>query len=97
MPLDKSGSYHMNPQAARMHDMAGDMGTGTAEQPLATVTLTKNADGTITCDDGTGQPSVHDNMQEALDYAGMKLGGDEEAGEMGGAEPSDSDIEGGEL
>lgn len=75
MPQDKAGAFHMNPANARMHDTAAPPVT---EEPTATVTLTKNADGTITCDDGTGQPSTHDNMQEALDYAGMKLGGGEE-------------------
>jgi hypothetical protein len=68
----------MNPGVAAMH------GTPAAAPPEEsdegqTITITKNSDGTVTCDDGSGQPTEHKSLDEALDYAKNALGGEEHA------------------
>lgn len=49
----------------------------TAAPQGQSITLTKMPDGTITCDDGSGAPpSVHNSLDDALNYAKTTLGGD---------------------
>ena len=49
--------------------------------PELTVTLTKSADGTITCDTGDGNPQRYATVERALEAAKMILeGGEEEPG-----------------
>lgn len=75
-----AAGYQMNPQIGRamaqepVPQADGDAGA-------QTITLTKNPDGTVTCDDGTGQPTTHQSVDEALTYASQKLGGAEPAGD----------------
>lgn len=79
--------YQMNPQVGRAMG-AAPSAPAAPEQPTQTITLTKNPDGTVTCDDGTGTPSVHQSVDEALSYAGQKLGasgGEQPAGDAAGA------------
>lgn len=50
-----------------------------------TVTLTKMADGTVTCDAGDGNPQPYGSVEEALDAAKeiLEPGGEEEMGDEG--------------
>lgn len=54
----------------------GDPGAGDV-----TVTLTKGADGSITCDTGDGNPQPYGSVDEALEAAKMTLGPDDDQGE----------------
>lgn len=104
MPLDKKGNYHMNPHRARMSDSEGEAPpkkdiappekNGNVADPLAdlaaeTITLTKNPDGTVSCDDGSGEPSVHASMAEALEYLNSMHGEQQEQVQAAPQEPAE--------
>jgi hypothetical protein len=94
MPVDSTGKYQMNDQRSR----AMDMGTTTAQpaqtaQPMS-VTLTKNPDGTVSCDDGSGNPSVHPSLDEALSYAQEALGDGESEPDATGSTTATADDSG---
>lgn len=76
MPLDKSGKYNMNPEQVRSRDAMpppiAAPGAGEGEQ---TITLTKKADGTVTCDSGDGKPMPYASVDEALEAVKAQLGG----------------------
>lgn len=85
-PVDSQGNYQMNPQVSS----AMDQGAPQSSEPESQIILTKMSDGTITCDDGSGQPSVHDNVDDALNYAKQSLGGDQSDMAAGSEQPDTS-------
>lgn len=96
--MDKSGKYHANPSMARAADSmsAAPAVTDPNADPNAqgqSITLTKNPDGTVTCDCGDGKPMPYGSVDEALDAAKSMLGG----GEMGSDDGTGPMGGGGEL
>jgi len=94
-------AYSMNPQrrrhmtggAPRAGKAAGataDLGMGTGEEQPQSVTITRQNDGSFSCDCGA-EPSAHATLAAALDYAEMTLGG----GEAGDEEPAEGAIQSG--
>lgn len=85
MPLSKSGSFHMNPGNARMHDASvhsPDMGKGTSTEPehhpSHSVTVHKHHAGHFTVHPhGMAEHSTHQDADEALASAKEHLGGNE--------------------
>ena len=88
MPVDSQGNYQMNPQVSRAMD------TGAATPAAGTepdqIVLSRNPDGSWTCDDGDGQPSQHASLSEALDYAKDYYSGGEPDGDEGSEQPDTS-------